>query len=323
MDALSKLFSTGVTSLLPFFAAGALAYLAYVFLGGLVGLFTRQRQVNALENFATPATPHDPAQARPGTDLYKVRLAFANLQVDAVGRERFMLYMVYGGVALLGFLLLVSIVGFPLWLALLGAGGLSYFGVQGWLKNQWQKARLEVEKEIPTLMRNLSGVLKAQPNVPLALQTVLETLDPHRPLAPWLRYLLTEAQTYGVAVLEQRLLAEAHAISSALGLVVFELHRLWTVGGAGYPQALRLTAENLADLLQVRAQAQAKGAGATGLAQLIIGVAVFTIGYLLRTDIGQQVFLGNSTIVILMGVAVGWGVFGWQVINNTVAEATE
>ncbi|HNB54554.1 MAG TPA: hypothetical protein PK530_21585, partial [Anaerolineales bacterium] len=226
MDALNQLFSTGLIPLLPLVAAGALAYLAYFLLSGLTEFLIRQRQVNALENFATPATPHDPSQARPGTEAYKIRLAFAALQVDASGRETLVMYIAYGLVAVLGFFVL-SLVGLPVLLALPTAGGLSYFVVQGWLAGHWQKARLEVEKEIPTLMRNLSGVLQTQPNVPLALQTVLDTLDPQRPLAPWIRYLLTEVQTYGVAVLEQRLLAEAHAISSALALVVFELHRLW------------------------------------------------------------------------------------------------
>lgn len=322
MDALSKLLSTGLQTLLPLIAAGALAYLAYRVLRSLFSAFTRQRQVNALETFATPAAYQDPTEARPGTDAYKIRLAFASMQVDAAGRETFVVYAAYGVVAVGGFLVLL-IVGLPALVALVAAGGLSYFVVQGWLAGHWRKARLEVEKEIPTLMRNLSGVLQTQPNVPLALQTVLDTLDPTRPLAPWMRYLLTEAQTYGVAVLEQRLLREAHAISSALGLVVFELHRLWTVGGAGYPQALRLTATNLAALLQVRAQAQAIGAGATGLARLIIGVAVVTLGYLISSPFGKQVFLGNSLVVILMAVAVGWGVFGWKVIGETVADATE
>lgn len=322
MDALTKLFSTGLTTLLPLVAAGALAYATYLVLGGLAGMFTRQRQVNALETFATPAAYQDPSQARPGTDAYKIRVAFTSLQVDAAGRETFVVYAAYGLVAVFGFLAL-SMIGLPALVALLAAGGISYFVVQGWLTSHWQKARLEVEKEIPTLMRNLSGVLQTQPNVPLALQTVLDTLDPQRPLAPWMRYLVTEVQTYGVATLEQRLLQEASALSSALGLVVFELHRLWTVGGAGYPQALRLTATNLAALLQVRAQAQAIGAGATGLAKLIIGVAVVTIGYLISSPFGKQVFLGNAMVVILMAVSVGWGVFGWQFITNTVADATE
>jgi hypothetical protein len=199
---------------------------------------------------------------------------------------------------------------------------LSYFVVTNFVAARWEKARLEVEKEIPTLMRNLSGVLQTEQNVMQALTHVVDTLDPARPLAGWMHYLLGEAQARGAPALE-RLIPEASQISSALGLVVFQLHRLWTIGGQGYAQALRLTADNLADILQVRGAAAAKGAGATSLAQLIIAVAVFTIGYLLRTDVGQQVFLGNQAIVIAMGLAVVWGGFGWGVIRDMVKEATE
>jgi hypothetical protein len=206
--------------------------------------------------------------------------------------------------------------------ALIAGGAIGYFAVQALVAGRWEKTRLEVDAEIPTFLRNLSGIIQAEPNVLQAMASANESLDPGKPLHAWMHYAIRTLQAQGKEAF-RTLRPAASEITSALGIAVFEIERLWEAGGEGYTRAFQMTADNLAEILTVKAQAASKASGATGLARLIIAAAVITIGYILSSQIGQDLYLKNPLIKIALAGAIGWGIYGWMYIKEMVREATE
>ena len=66
----------------------------------------------------------------------------------------------------------------------------SYFMVQNFIRSKWESVRVEIEKDIPTLMRNLSGILQTDANPLGAITTASQALDPDKPLKDWVDYFL-------------------------------------------------------------------------------------------------------------------------------------
>ena len=304
---------------LPLLAAGAMAFLTYQLIVLTLGFLIRRGRNQALTEF-TERDDQTP-EARLGTENYQIQSAFRALGIDARDREGQYLAASYILLGLLVMLPLVSL-GLPLPLALLGGGGVGYFAIRGFIRSRWEKTRLAIEQDIPTLMRNLSGVLQAERNITRAIANANDALDPEKPLHGWIDYFLHEIQAYGLPAMD-RLQSEANEISSSLGVVIFEIARMAQTGGEGYAQAFRMAADNLAQILDVRAEAAATATNAFSMARVIIAVSVVIFYILSSSPMGRSLLLGTSGMQLVMVAAVGWGVYGWIVIRDMVQEATQ
>jgi len=304
---------------LPLLAALALSYLAYQVIHWTFGFFVRRGRSQALVDF----TKRDDAvpEARLGTENYQIQSAFRALGIDAREREQRYLSLSYTLVGILAMLPLQGL-GLHLPLALLGGGLVGYLAMRGFIHSRWEKTRLAIEKDIPTLMRNLSGVLQTERNVIRAIANANDALDPEKPLHGWIKYLLHEIHAYGLPAMD-RLQNEANEISSSLGVVIFEIARMVQTGGEGYAQAFRMAADNLAQILDVRAEAAATASNAFSMARVIIAVAVVIFYILSSSPMGRSLLLGTQSMQLVMVAAVGWGVYGWIVIRDMVQEATQ
>ena len=288
----------------------------------LVSLVRSQSQAGALADYyATLETSEkvvEKGQDKAET-LSKVRLTFLRLGIDASGKEEVALYAAYGVTGLVVFLLL-SFFHLGSLIALSGAVVMGVAIPKGLINRQWQKIQLEIESEIPTFMRNLAGILKAEGNLVDALQSAASALDPQKTLSTWVTMLAHRIQRQGDAAFEE-MIVEADEISSALSLVIFEIMRMRQTGGGGYARAFENTANNLAETLAIKAQANAKAEGGSNMALAIIGAAVISLVYIISSPVGADVFLPNPLFKVGLVVSIAWGAFGWNYIQELIKEA--
>jgi hypothetical protein len=305
---------------LAFTLAGALALavLAYAVGSAFIRALTHRRMSQGFADFARDA---ESAEVQIGSAAYKIRTTYAAYGLDITGQEELYFYSTVAliGLVAMGAFLLIQL---NLILALIAGGAIGYFAVQALIAGRWEKTRLEIDAEIPTFLRNLSGIIQTEPNVLQAMASANESLDPGKPLHAWISFAIRTLQARGKEAF-RTLRPEASEITSALGIAVFEIERLWEAGGEGYTRAFQMTADNLAEILTVKAQAASKASGATGLARLIIAAAVLTIGYILSSQVGEDIYLHNPLVKIVLALAVGWGIYGWMYIKEMVREATE
>ncbi len=296
-------------------AAGALAYIVYA----LWTDWMRMQRMRSLDAFYRQRETQVDDAPRASRE-YQVRLLFERFGMDVRGSESEAVYSAYLAGALVVWLLLLPLgLGF---VGLAGSGVLSYFLVESAISSRWDRVRREMEQDIPTMMRNMAGFLQAGGSALQVLGETVRALEESSPLRAWLQRWVRELQVNGAQVLPD-MRAEAQEISSALVLVVFEIERLWETGGSGYAHAFQSSAENLAELIAVRAQAQAKASGAYGLARLLIVTSAFTLGYMMFNPGSRAMFMESVFVKVGLLVAVGWGAFGWRVIREVVQEATE
>jgi hypothetical protein len=298
---------------------------AYFFLTLLVTQIRGKSQAESLRAYYRQrGRSDDPVAANPGklqiSELSKTRLAFLRFGMDVSGKEEVATYSLMALIGVPGILIFNAFhLGWPISIA--GGMVLGYAITHGFVNAQWEKVRLEIEKEIPTFLRNLSGILKAEPNILEALSSSREALDPEKPLAAWVETFITRIQRQGRTAFES-LLIEANSISSSLALVVFEVQRMGETGGAGYTAAFHETANNLNEILNVKGQAAAVASGKKNIALAIIGAAVFGLGYILSAPVGTSVYLENPLFKIGLVAAIAWGAYGWSYIQQMIREAT-
>lgn len=269
---------------------------------------------NRLGAFASANTI---TQATIGSEAHRVRLAFAKWGLDVTGYEMTAWWGARIGAATLTFLL-TFMVGLPLLMGL-ALGAIAWLALDGLLQDAWRSLVTAIEKEVPTFLSRLAGTIQVESNVLNAVTEVGETLPDKSPLRAWLERLVGACRTRGPAGLKD-MQTEAQVISSSLGLAVFEIGRLWETGGQGYGRAFSLAADNLADILQARGQAEAKGDGARGSIRLVLlslgGVMVYMIQQPNLTPYMQL------PIVQLIYVGIGlWVAFGWRTINDMIEDA--
>ena len=302
---------------IPWLLAGAWGVVIYSLLDTLVSYLRHRKRQGTMLDFQSATKEVESIKI--GSETYQVRAAFGSLSIDVACREKAAIWvssLVVGVLISLGLSIFV-----PGFLALLVGIGAGYFIVGSFIRSRWGKLRIELEKEIPTLMRNLSGILQTDVNSLGAIQKASQALDPDQALKAWIDYFLDEMQANGLPSLV-RLQNEANDISASLGLLVFEIGRMAQTGGAGYAQAFRDAADNLSLILEVRAEAHSEVKSALGLAKVIIAVAVGINVFLITNPAGSKLF---STPGIQLGQAasVVWGVLGWFVIQKMVEEAVQ
>ena len=305
-----------IRTLAPTLAAGALAYLVYLLVRQVIAIRTGPSR--ALTDYM--ASPESRSQAaQMGSDKYCIGLAFSAYGFDVSGREETARNLAYG--------LATLVLLIPLWLFQLPAALwlapplIAYVLVNMLIDNQWQAVRVALEKELPTFMMRLSSHVQASPNLIAAIDRVAEGLDPEKPLQDWMKRLAGALQARGRTGLE-RMQAEAAQISPSLALVVVEIGRMWATGGAGYGQALKLAAGNLANLLETRAQAHAVGAGAWGTARTILIALSITLGGVLTNPVSRPA-MSAPLVQIALLLMLAWGAFGFWRIRDMINAVVE
>jgi hypothetical protein len=213
----------------PILAAGAAAVAAYSLARLLAGL---RRPGGRLAQFARPESAVRAGDV--GTQSHKVRLVFSRFGLDVSGRERPARILVWlvAGTALALVLLLVRA---PMLMAP-AAYVAAWFLVESQLNGAWVKLVHGMEKEIPIFLSRLASTVQIESNVLEAMHEVTETLDSKGPLREWLLRFIGRCQAGGAPALAE-MQAEAQAISTSLGITVFEIGRLWETGGPGYARA--------------------------------------------------------------------------------------
>jgi hypothetical protein len=303
--------------ILPLVAGGALAWMVYQLSSWMLGMLTGSEK--ALLDFKSAgAGSISQPEVRIGSETHQLRLAFAGFGLDVTGWERTARCLAWGGVSL-GLVLPMILVGFPALIWLVGPA-LGWVIVGSLIRGKWNKVRNQMEKEIPLLLTRLSGSLQTSPGVIDALNEEAENLEPGGPLQAWVFRLVQNMQAEGVGAL-QEMQEEAKDVSPALLLVVVEIERLFETGGQGYAQAFRVTAENLAGILETRAEAFATAEGAWGTVRLIalaLGGAVASI------LLNRSISLGDNPLVqMAVLLAIAWAGAGWWYIGDMIQQATQ
>lgn len=311
--------STLLKVALPVLAAGTVSFIVY----RLVGFMSAQRfgVARALAEYTAGSqkSTSDGKTAVMGSKPYKIGLAFSSYGLNVSGWEETALLLAYG-VAGLGLVLPLMFFGFPMaiWFA---APFLAYVMVNAVVDSKWSQVRMDLEKELPTFLLRLSSFLQASPNLIQALDEVAEGLDPEKPLQGWMKRLASELQATGKGGLE-RMLEEAGGISPSLVLAVVEIGRLWETGGQGYTRALKLAAENMANLLETRAQAHAVAAGAWGTARTILIALSITLGATLTNPVSRPA-MNTPLVQIALLFALIWAGIGYGQIKELVDSIVE
>lgn len=302
--------------LAPFAAAAAAALVGYLLTEMLVKSVLVRGAKERVANYVAMAETSFGEEVEVGSQVHKVRLAFARFGVDVAGREVIALWAARASMAL-GVAFLVWWVGFPVLAAPVGA-------VIGWLltgsivEGAWSTMRRGIEEEIPTLLSRLAGTVQADPNVLQAIEEVSETLSQRGPLHSWLRRLVARVQAGGRPAY-QAMLAEAESISPSLGLALFEVGRLWETGGPGYVEAFSRAAENLGEILDSRARAEAKAAGMKSAIRIVLGTLVLVVVIMIRNPAMSGSIRTPLVQLAYLGIAV-WVAIGWSMVNGMIEE---
>jgi hypothetical protein len=296
----------------PFIAGGALAFGTYF----LARLLTQiKRPGGRLTQFAGSAT--EKAAADTGSQNHKVRLVFASFGLDVSGNETLALWLARlgGGTAMALILLLFNA---PL-LMLPAAYVAAWFLVDSQLNGAWIKLTHGVEKDIPIFLSRLASTIQIESNVLEALNEVTETLDWKSPLRAWMLQFIARCQAGGQQALGE-MLEEAQAVSTSLGIAVFEIDRLWETGGPGYARAFGIAADNIGDALKARGLAHAKGDGAKGSIRMIVIALIVVMVFLFGTP-QFSTAMQDINMQVMFAFILAWMFFGWSMIDSIIEGA--
>jgi hypothetical protein len=299
-------------TLKPFIAGGALAFGAYF----LVQMLTQiKRPGGRLTQFAGADAAKKSVEI--GSAYYKIRLVFISFGLDVSGNETMALWLARLGVGV-GIALLLIIAGAPV--LMIPAGFVAaWFVVESQMNGTWVKLSHGIEKDIPIFLSRLASTIQIESNVLEALNEVTETLDVKSPLKEWMLRFIARCQSGGQQALGE-MLVEAQAISTSLGIAVFEIGRLWETGGQGYAKAFTIASDNIGDALKARGMAHAKGDGAKGSIRMIVFALLAVMLFLFRTP-QFAASMKDFTVQVVFAVILGWMFFGWSMIDSIIENA--
>jgi hypothetical protein len=299
-------------TLKPYIAGVALAFGTYFLVRLLMQL---RRPGGRLTQFAGAA--EEKAAADTGSRNHKIRLVFLSFGLDVSGNETMALALaVLGAGTILALILLI--VGAPL--LMIPAGYVAaWFLVDSQLNTVWVKLVHGIEREIPIFLSRLASTVQIESNVLEAINEVAETLEPKGQLKEWMQRFIGRCQAGGLQALGEMLL-EAQAISTSLGITVFEIGRLWETGGPGYVKAFNMAAENIGDALKARALAHSKGDGAKGSIRMIVLALAAVMIFMFATPAFAKSMQDPST-QMLYAFILGWMFFGWSMIDSIIEGA--
>jgi hypothetical protein len=299
-------------TLKPYIAGAALAFGTYF----LVRLLTQiKRPAGRLSQFAGPAV--EKAAVQTGSRSHKLRLVFASFGLDVSGNETMALVLTFiGAGTVLGLIFLI--VGAPI-LMIPAAYVAAWFIIESQMNSGWIKLTHGIEREIPVFLTRLASTVQIESNVLEAINEVSETLDAKGQLKEWMQRFIARCQAGGQQALGEMLL-EAQAISTSLGIAVFEIGRLWETGGPGYIKAFNMAAENIGDALKARALAHAKGDGAKSSIRMIVLALVAVMVFIFTTPQFSEA-MQDPSMQMLYAFIVGWMFFGWSMIDSIIEGA--
>ena len=299
-------------TLKPFIAGGALAFGAYYLVRLLLEI---KRPGGRLSQFAGASAEKTAVEV--GSSKYKIRLVFSSFGLDVSGNETIALWLSRLGLGLAIALFLI-IVGAPN--LMVPAGFIAaWFIVESQMNGKWIKLSHGIEKDIPIFLSRLASTVQIESNVLEALNEVTETLDAKSPLREWMLRFIARCQSGGQQAMGEMLL-EAQAVSTSLGIAVFEIGRLWETGGPGYARAFMIAAENIGDALKARGMAHAKGDGAKGSIQMILFALMAVMIFLFRTP-QFAATMQDFTIQAAFAFILVWMFFGWSMIDSIIENA--
>jgi hypothetical protein len=292
--------------------AGSLGFAAYFLLRILVNL---RRPGGRLAQFAK--TEAAVSAGDTGSSNHKTRLVFSSFGLDVAGNERLARLLAWLGLGTLLALLLL-LVRAPL-LMVPASYVAAWFLLETQINGAWVKLVQGMEKEIPIFLSRLASTVQIESNVLEAMNEVAETLDSKGPLREWMLRFIGRCQAGGQQALAE-MQAEAQAISTSLGITVFEIGRLWETGGPGYVTAFAMAAENIGDALQARALAKSKGEGAKGSIRAILFALIAVMVFLFTTP-QFSTAMQDPTIQIAYAFILGWMFFGWSMMDSIIEGA--
>jgi Flp pilus assembly protein TadB len=296
----------------PVIAGGALAFGTYYLFRLVMQI---KRPGGRLTRFAGEAAEKTAADA--GSRNHKIRLVFSSFGLDVAGNEGAALFLAWlGAGTVLALILLV--VGAPL-LMLPAAYVAAWFLVDSRMNSVWVRLRHGIEREIPVFLTRLGSTVQIESNVLEAVHEVAETLDSKGPLKEWMLRFIARCQAGGAQALGG-MLPEAQAVSTSLGIAVFEIGRLWETGGPGYVKAFNMAAENIGDALKARALAHAKGDGAKSSIRMIVLALIGVMVFLFATP-QFAAAMQDPAVQILYAFILGWMFFGWSMIDSIIEGA--
>jgi hypothetical protein len=195
----------------------------------------------------------------------------------------------------------------------------AWFLVDSQLNGAWIKLTHGMEKDIPIFLSRLASTVQIESNVLEALNDVTETLELKSPLREWMLQFIARCQSGGQQALGE-MLQEAQAISTSLGIAVFEIGRLWETGGPGYVKAFGIAADNIGDALKARGMAHAKGSGAKGSIRMIVLALIVVMVFLFGTP-QFSTAMQDLSMQLMFAFILGWMFFGWSVIDGIIEGA--
>ena len=269
------------TTILPFLAAGALAWIAYFFgERGKPPQIGKSRSQSRIETFMTSKRADNKTSSTPvGSFEHRVRIAFSGVGMDASGSEQYYLMLARLAVGAAMFLVLLMI-GLPFITSLIGFIG-GWIFIDGWVKRAWGKVRTDIEAELPALLLRLNSVIQTAPNVPAALEIVAGTLADGKPLKTWTLEVAAKMHSEGHSALDT-IRENAAGISTSLSIAADLIGRMWTTGGEGYGKAFGAAADNLESVLDARVLARAKGGSAQGTVNILTVMTFAMIAFMSR-----------------------------------------
>jgi len=299
-------------TLKPYIAGAALAFGTYFLVRILTGI---KRPGGRLTQFGGPAA--EKAGVATGSRNHKIRLVFSSFGLDVSGNETPALLLAWlAAGTILGLILLI--VGAPL--IMIPAGYVAaWFMLNSQLNSVWVKLQHGIEREIPVFLTRLASTVQIESNVLEAINEVTETLEPKGQLKEWMQRFIGRCQAGGIQAMDEMLL-EAQAISTSLGISVFEIGRLWETGGPGYVKAFNMAAENIGDALKARALAHAKGDGAKSSIRMIVIALIGVVIFMFSTP-QFSVAMDDPTIQLMYAFILGWMFFGWSMMDSIIEGA--
>jgi hypothetical protein len=252
---------------------------------------------------------HAPAAAAPTVDINSA----LGLVKPAYSRY------VYLGAGL-GVFTALMLLGMPL-VPAIGGAALAYILADEFLRSKARKARLAIERELPTFVSRLGGMLLVTSAPRVAVEEVTATLLPGRPLRIWMERLLAGWSSQGEPFLANAHL-EANRISPLLGLTVYQIRRLAETGGAGFVKAFGTTAEELSAILEARAVAGSKAEAARQAVLTMLAIMAIILGIMLSSPVIRQGYADPTAQLIAAG-ALAVMAFGYTQLNGMIADALE
>jgi hypothetical protein len=307
-----------VSTFLPFVGAGALAFIAYTLIQGFTPRIGKSASVSRIENFVGDKRTGVTASAVPvGSFKHKVRVAFSSIKIDASDNEEFYLNAARGVVGA-GMFVVLYIIGLPFFTSLIGFVG-GYVFVDSWVRQAWNKVRLDIEGELPALLVRLSSAIQAAPNVLSALETVARTLRSDGPMRAWTMETAARMHSEGYGCIES-IRESATGISTSLSIAADLIGRMWTTGGEGYANAFISAASNLESVLDARVLARAKGGGAQNTVNILTVLTFGMIAFISRSSAMANVVSMPIIQLAYAGICLAV-VYGYSQVSELIDEA--